>query len=99
MNEVVTHVISRPLGVFPRWLGWLFGWLFRAAPSFAGELKNIAAMRATAGQLHFSRRVDMRGGDGVSAEAEALFIFITYGRYSARPPVRRATLRGVQIFL
>jgi hypothetical protein len=56
--------------VFPRWIGWLFGWLFRAAPSFAGKLKKMAVlMRATAGHLHFSRQVDMRGGDGVSAEA------------------------------
>jgi hypothetical protein len=57
------------MGVFPRWLGWLFDWLFKAAPSFAGQLKKIAVpMRVTAGQLYFSRRIDMRGGDWASAE-------------------------------
>jgi hypothetical protein len=41
--------------------------LCRAA---AGQLNDISVpMRATAGQLHLSRRVDMRGGDGVSAKA------------------------------
>jgi hypothetical protein len=67
-------------GVFPRWLGWLF----RAAPCYAGQLKKIAVpITATARQLHFSR-VDMRGGDGVSAKPSYL---ITYGR-SFRLPAR-----------
>jgi hypothetical protein len=55
-------------GIFPRWLGWLFGWLFRAAASFAGQLKKIAIlMRVISRELHFSRTVDMREEDWVLA--------------------------------
>jgi hypothetical protein len=62
----------------------------------AGQLKKIAVpMRETLGQLHFSRRVDMRRGDGVSAEAlMSSHIYVHF----ARPLVRRGTSRGVQIF-
>jgi hypothetical protein len=66
-------------------------------------LKIAVPIRATAGQLHFSR-VDMRGGDGVSAEAllsHHIWTFILlvrkgkfYDQGDAKWTVIRGQLRG-----
>jgi hypothetical protein len=63
-----------------------------------GQLKKIAVqIRATAGQLHFSR-IDIRGGDGVSAEtllSHHIWTFILLARSSVRVnSMIRGTLNG-----